>query len=193
MQTTIPIFPLNTVLFPGAMLPLRIFEQRYLEMVKICLRDGTGFGVCLIREGTEVGTPAVPEDIGCTCLIAQWDMPHLGLFQLTGRGERPFRIVEFSTRPDGLIRAQVEFLPDAAGQPDPAVAALCRQVVEQIVERLGRQYFPPPLDLDDPRWLSYRLAEVLPLELGEKQALLEERTDAERLRRVHEALTRPAL
>ena len=61
-RTTVPIFPLGTVLFPGGVLPLRIFEVRYVEMAKACLKEGTPFGVCLIREGTEVGTPAVPED-----------------------------------------------------------------------------------------------------------------------------------
>ena len=77
----IPIFPLSTVLFPGGLLPLRIFEQRYLEMTKTCIRDLTPFGVCLIREGQEVGAPAVPHGVGCTARILQWDMPHLGLFR----------------------------------------------------------------------------------------------------------------
>jgi Lon protease-like protein len=80
MTTTIPIFPLNTVLYPGGMLPLRIFEQRYLEMTRDCLRDTTPFGVCRIREGAEVGTPALPESVGCTAVIAEWEMPHLACF-----------------------------------------------------------------------------------------------------------------
>src|SRR6185503_19497144 len=75
----IPLFPLNTVLFPGGRLPLRIFEQRYMDMAKACLRERTPFGVCLIREGREVGTPAIPADIGTLARIAAWDMPQLGL------------------------------------------------------------------------------------------------------------------
>ncbi|HTS52418.1 MAG TPA: LON peptidase substrate-binding domain-containing protein, partial [Burkholderiales bacterium] len=83
----IPIFPLGTVLYPGGLLPLRIFEQRYLDMTKSCIRDNAPFGVCLIREGTEVGAAAAPYAVGCTARIAQWDIPHLGLFHLVAHGE----------------------------------------------------------------------------------------------------------
>ena len=82
MALEIPIFPLRCVLFPGGLLPLKIFEQRYLDMTKACIRDASPFGVCLLREGAEVGAPAVPHAIGCTALIQQWDMPHLCLFHL---------------------------------------------------------------------------------------------------------------
>src|SRR5712664_2056169 len=80
------LFPLNVVLCPGGRLPLRIFEQRYMEMAKACLRDSAPFGVCLIREGAEVGRPATPAAIGCLARIAEWDMPQLGLLQVTSRG-----------------------------------------------------------------------------------------------------------
>src|SRR5918995_6119962 len=90
----IHIFPLNTVLFPGGLLPLKIFEQRYIEMTKACLRDNRPFGVCLIREGREVGDPAVPETIGCLATIEKWDMPQLGLFQLVARGSERFRLLD---------------------------------------------------------------------------------------------------
>ena len=89
----IHIFPLNTVLFPEGVLPLKIFEQRYLEMTKLCLRDNVPFGVCLIREGTEVGRPAVPQSVGCLASITQWDMPQLGLFHLVTRGGERFRVL----------------------------------------------------------------------------------------------------
>ena len=82
----IPIFPLGTVLFPGGLLPLRLFEQRYLEMAKTCLRDAAPFGVCLIREGAEVGAPATPEPVGCLARIAHWDMQQLGLLQIVAQG-----------------------------------------------------------------------------------------------------------
>ena len=70
--TDTPLFPLGTVLFPGGLLPLRIFEQRYLEMAKVCLREGTPFGVCLIREGSEVGAPATHEELGCLAQGHRW-------------------------------------------------------------------------------------------------------------------------
>lgn len=193
MRVSLPIFPLNTVLYPGGLLPLKIFEQRYLEMTKACLRDGAPFGVCRIREGLEVGTPAVPDRVGCTASIAEWEMPHLGVFHLRCRGGQAFSIVERSAQPDGLIRANVEMLDDAEGDAmEPEAALLCRRVLEQIVARLGPQYFFPPPEYDNPRWVSYRLAEVLPLEPGDRQGLLETRTDSERLRRLQAFLKRVA-
>jgi Lon protease-like protein len=185
MTTTIPIFPLNTVLYPGGMLPLRIFEQRYLEMTRDCLRDTTPFGVCRIKEGVEVGKPALPEAVGCTAMIAEWEMPHLGVFHLKARGQQPFRIRNQTTQPSGLIRAEIEMLEEVPGSTNEEALVLCRRVLEQIVSRLGTDYFFPPLAYDDPRWVSYRLAEVLPLAFEEKQALLETRKDHERLMRLY--------
>jgi Lon protease-like protein len=98
----ISLFPLHTVLFPGGLLPLRVFEPRYMEMVSACLRGNEPFGVCLIREGREVGAPAVPHSVGCLARIAQWDMQQLGVLNIVARGERRFRIVERSVQPDGL-------------------------------------------------------------------------------------------
>ena len=185
MTTTVPIFPLNTVLYPGSLLPLRIFEQRYLEMTRDCLRDSTPFGVCRIKEGVEVGKPALPEALGCTAVIAEWEMPHLGVFHLKARGQQRFRIRHQTTQPNGLIRAEIDLLEEVPGSANEESLALCRRVLEQIVSRLGAEYFFAPLAYDDPRWVSYRLAEVLPLSLEEKQTLLETRDDHERLMRLH--------
>ena len=69
-RETVPVFPLQTVLFPGSLLPLRIFEVRYMDMAKACLKEGSPFAVCLIKEGSEVGAPALPEPIGCLARIA---------------------------------------------------------------------------------------------------------------------------
>ena len=189
MTTSIPIFPLNTVLYPGGLLPLKIFEQRYLDMTKACVRDATPFGVCRIREGREVGQPAVPEAVGCTALVVEWEMPHLGVFHLQTRGQHPFRILRQMTQSDGLIRAEIELLKEAAGPIQQESFAHCRRVLEQIIEKIGADYFSSPLAYDDPRWTSYRLAEVLPLDLEEKQGLLESRNDGERLQRLHAYLT----
>jgi Lon protease-like protein len=167
----IPLFPLNTVLFPGGVLPLRIFEQRYLEMTKACLRDTTPFGACLIREGREVGTPAVPCSVGCLATIAEWEMPQLGLFHLVARGSERFRILRTQTAANGLIAADVELLP-AVPEP-PHVDAACRSVLESVIGKVGSERFPAPIDLDNANWVAYRLAEILPIELAEKQSLLE--------------------
>ena len=161
-------------------------------MTKACVRDATPFGVCRIREGREVGLPAVPAQVGCTALIAQWEMPHLGVFHLQTRGQHPFRILRQATQSDGLIRAEIELLEENGGETEPGSLALCRRVLEQIVERLGPGYFFVPLEFDSPRWISYRLAEVLPLASEDKQALLELRNDGERIGRLHAYLTQGA-
>lgn len=189
MGERIPIFPLNTVLFPGGLLPLKVFEQRYLEMTKACLRDGRPFGVCLIREGLEVGTAAVPEPVGCLASIEQWEMPQLGVFHLLARGGERFRIGDMHVAPDHLISAVVEPIPPDA--PVAAVDPVCRQVIEAIAGKVGPERFPAPLRLEDAAWVGYRLAEILPVETRLKQELLE-LTDAgrrlERLRGVLENL-----
>ena len=116
----IPLFPLRTVLFPGGRLPLRIFEQRYLQMAKACLRHEQPFGVCLIREGREVGEPALPEEVGCMARIVEWDMPQFGVLQVVARGERRFRIQSRRVQADGLALASAQLLgeeSDAALDP----------------------------------------------------------------------------
>ena len=180
------IFPLNTVLFPDGVLPLKVFEQRYLEMTKACLRDNAPFGVCLIREGREVGAPAVPETVGCLATITQWDMPQLGLFQLVTRGGERFRILGTRIARDGLISAEVELLP--AETPAAAMDHTCREVLSLIIEKVGAENFPAPIRLDDAAWVAYRLAEILPIDTPVKQQLLELQDAAERFARVRRIL-----
>ena len=175
----LPLFPLNTVLFPGGMLPLKVFEQRYVEMTKRCVRDDTPFGVCLIREGREVGEPAVPETIGCTARIGQWEVPHPNLFHLVARGERRFRIVRTAVAPLGLLTCEAELLPQEASAEAPD--ALCRKVLAALIERVGAERFPDPVQLDDAAWVGFRLAEALPLPMEFRQQLLETDSSSTRL------------
>jgi hypothetical protein len=169
----IPLFPLGTVLFPGGLLPLRIFEQRYMDMCKSCLRDGTPFGVCLIREGAEVGAPAVPMAVGCLARIVQWDMEQLGLLQIVAQGERRFRILEHRSRSDGLVMGIVDLLPEESDGPLPAAAGACRELLERIAGEHGERLFLQPYRFDSCAWVSARLAEVLPLPAATKQQMLE--------------------
>jgi Lon protease-like protein len=185
------IFPLGTVLFPGGALPLRIFEQRYLEMTKACLRDSRPFGVCLIREGREVGDPAVPETVGCLATIERWDMPQLGLFELLARGGQRFRLLETQVAKNGLMTGSIELIEENP-TPGPADNA-CREVLKLIIDRLGDTHFPSPISLDDPLWVGYRLAEVLPLEARVKQELLELPGAGERLERLRQLLLKEGL
>lgn len=169
----IALFPLQTVLFPGGRLPLRIFEQRYMDMAKACLRDESPFGVCLIREGAEVGEPAVPEDIGCMARIVSWDMQQLGVLQVMTRGEQRIRILERSVQPDGLARARVELLaPEQDAVLDPA-ADLCARVLRKALDTAGDGLVEPPLRYESAAWVSARLAELLPLSGASRQRLLE--------------------
>jgi hypothetical protein len=169
----IPLFPLQTVLFPGGRLPLRIFEQRYMEMAKACLRDGTPFGVCLIREGGEVGEPALPEELGCTARIAEWDMPQLGLLQVVARGEQRFRIRSRRVQADGLALAGIELLPAEAEALLDAQSDLCARVLRRIVDAAPAGLVEPPPRYESGAWVSARLAELLPLSPASKQRLLE--------------------
>ena len=181
MSLEVPIFPLRTVLFPGGLLPLKIFEQRYLDMTKICIRDGTPFGVCLIRDGDEVGAPAVPHAVGCTALIEEWEMPHLGLFHLLCRGESVFRITEQWTAKNRLLHARVELRDAPAPQQlAPAYQPLA-DLLERIIDKVGAERFPAPMLLQDADWVASRLTEILPLEPALKQQMLESREPEARL------------
>jgi len=185
-QIELPLFPLNTVLFPDGLLPLKVFEQRYVEMTKRCLSDASTFGVCLIREGAEVGDPAVPALLGCTATIEQWDLPHPNLFHIVARGKQRFRVVRTEVAALGLIVARAELLATEtdSGTPDP----LCRDLLAGLIERIGADRFAGKTDLDDAAWVSYRLAEVLPLSLDLRQQLLETDSAQTRLQMLREIL-----
>lgn len=182
----LPLFPLNTVLFPGGRLPLKVFEQRYVEMTKRCVRDGSPFGVCMIREGKEVGTPAIAADIGCTALIEEWDLPHPNLFELLARGERRFRVLQSEVAALGLLVCEAEYLePETAAEaPD----SLCRRVMSELVERIGSERFPGTIELDDAQWISWRLGELLPLSTALRQQLLETTSATARLAKLRDVL-----
>ena len=171
------------MLFPGGRLPLRIFESRYMEMAKACLKDGSAFGVCLIREGAEVGAPATPSDVGTLARIVTWDMPQLGVLHVAARGEQRFRILERRVQPDGLTRASIELLGEDADAPVPESAGFSAKLLERVIEQ-HPELLERPHRLDSCSWVSSRLAELLPLPLEAKQALLElddARTRLERL------------
>ena len=173
LPAEIALFPLGTVLFPGGLLPLRIFEQRYMEMVSACLRGNEPFGVCLIREGKEVGAPAVPHAIGCLARIAQWDMQQLGMLNIVARGERRFRILERSVQRDGLARARIELLAEETDAAVSEDAAVCVRLLRTIVEEGAGARIEEPHRFESASWVSARLAEILPLPHALKQKLLE--------------------
>jgi Lon protease-like protein len=183
LSEEVALFPLHTVLFPGGRLPLRIFEQRYMEMAKACLRDNAPFGVCLIHQGKEVGEPAVPVGVGCLARIAEWDMPQLGVLQVTARGESRFRILHQRVQADGLVRASIELLPEGDDAPLPDAAARYAKLLERLIEQ-HPALLERPHRLDSSAWVSARLAELLPLPLEAKQALLETENGRARLEKL---------
>jgi Lon protease-like protein len=172
------------VLFPGGRLPLKLFEQRYLEMAKTCLKENSAFGVCLIREGAEVGAPATPHVVGTLARIATWDMPQLGVLQIVALGERRFRTRERRVQPDGLARASVQLLAPETDGAVPAEATRCVKILERVIEQ-HPGFLERPHRLDSCAWVSARLAEVLPLPLESKQALLELDDGRARLERLN--------
>ncbi len=169
----IPLFLLATVLFPGGRLPLQVFEQRYLEMVKACLREDRPFGVCRIRQGAEVGAPASHEDVGCLARITHWDLQQLGLLQIVAQGTDRFRVRERRLQADGLALAVIETLPEEADAPLPESFDAGRQLLERIAAEHGERLFVKPYRFNSSAWVSARLAEVLPLPGPAKQQLLE--------------------
>lgn len=184
MNLDIPIFPLDTVLFPAGRLPLRIFEVRYVDMTKVCIRDKSVFGVCLIRSGRETGAPAVPHALGCTARIVEWNVQGAGLFSLVTEGEQVIRILESRTCPDGLIRSQVELIEPMPSMPLPESHAALATFLGEIIEKLGASQFSQPPRLDDAVWVCHRLAEILPMKNESRLALLEPREPLDLLSRI---------
>ncbi len=169
----IPLFPLHTVLFPGGPLALRIFEPRYLDMISRCLRDESGFGVALIRQGREVGEAAQTHDIGTLARITYWESRPDGLLGITIRGERRFRIHSTRVMPDQLVMAEVTYLPEAETEILPPRFAPLAEMLRGIFEELDHPYVTLPRRYEDAAWIAGRLAEILPLPRSRKQQLLE--------------------
>ena len=178
----IPLFPLGAVLFPGGPLPLRIFEARYIDLVSRCLRDGSGFGVVLIREGAEAGGPALTFDVGTYARIVDFSRQDDGLLGIRAQGERRFRILERRRARDGLNVADVEWLPGDRVVPLPAEFADLGPALEAVLEQVGEPYASLERRLDDAAWVAGRLAEIIPIPPGHKQHCLELDDPVERLR-----------
>ena len=173
MTVRVPLFPLQTVIFPGGRLPLRIFEQRYLGMVKQAIADQSTFGICSIREGNETDALAIPFDVGTLVRVTDWDMPQTGILHIQTEALERFVIRSTRGEASGLLVGKVDEV-----SPEPALAvpdelALSAEILRHIIDELGAENFPPQHDLDNAVWVGYRLSEVLPLKLNVKQNLLE--------------------
>lgn len=180
----IPLFPLHNVLFPGGVLPLRIFEPRYLNMISACMKQGGGFGVALILSGNEVGEAARTYEIGSYVEIADWTLRDDGFLGVSVRCEGRFRILNTEVQSDHLVRAEVERIPERPSSEIPAQYAAAVNLLRDIITKVGGHYAEIEPHYDDPLWVSGRLAELLPIELLQKQHLLQMDDPLQRLERL---------
>jgi uncharacterized protein len=180
--TLLPLFPLNMVLFPDGPLPLRIFETRYYDMVRRCMREGSGFGVVLIREGRETGTGDTEVyEVGTEAAITDFHQLADGLLGLSCVGRQRFRIVARSRQADGLNLGEVNWIEAQPALPVPARHARLPALLRSVLPQLGEVYASIDMRLDDAAWVGHRLAEILPLPLADKQSYLEIDDPLERL------------
>jgi uncharacterized protein len=169
---SIALFPLNVVLFPEGRLPLRIFETRYIDMVRNCMRGNFNFGVVLIRDGSEVG-PAETLDVGTIAKIVDFHQLSDGFLGLSCVGEQRFRILRRSRQTDGLNIAEVDWLSPEPIVPVPPRHAHLADLLKTVLPQLGEVYTGIVMRLDDAAWVGHRLAEILPIAATEKQFALE--------------------
>ncbi len=176
----LPLFPLKLVLFPGALLGLKIFEARYLDLVAECLRTQRPFGVVCLRQGTEAGrdgTPTLLEGVGVLAHIEEVDAERAGILHLRCRGGQRFRPRHAPTqRDDGLWTAAVDVIADDPVRlPGPAMLQTVSALGEAIrkLQDQGRSPFLQPYRLDDAGWVANRWCELLPVSMAAKQKLME--------------------
>lgn len=178
----LPLFPLNTVLFPGMPLSLHIFEERYKKMINLCIAEKMPFGVVLISSGTEaLGPLADPYTVGCTARITQVQPISQGRMNLVAVGQDRFRVLELDkeSQPYLVGRVEIDNLPDPTpGTLDPLGQGLRPQVVRylEILAKAGDVQFDPSQLPDDPMGLANLAAFLIRVEADQKQKLLESAT-----------------
>lgn len=178
----IPLFPLGTALFPGGFIALKIFEARYLDMMKRCLREKTPFGVVSILDNQASDADATPatnlSSIGTLATLEEFDAIQPALYMTKSYGTQRFRVLEIKQESDGLWMGQVELIDADPDIPLPKehekIAALLNEIISIITSEdlLGDRAFKAPANLNDCGWVSNRLAELLPIPLSQKNHLL---------------------
>ena len=185
-----PLFPLNTVLFPGGPLPLRIFETRYVDMVRRCMREHCPFGVVLIRAGAEAGAVGETAEIGTMARIVDFNPLADGLLGITCVGEQRFRVLKRWQQSDGLNVGDIELIPEEQSAQVPGEFLHLSDLLRKVLPELGELYASVPKKFNDVAWVSCRLAEILPVALTEKQECLELDDPVDRLRRLNPLIKR---
>ncbi|WP_420473007.1 LON peptidase substrate-binding domain-containing protein [Noviherbaspirillum sp. ST9] len=195
----LPLFPLKTVLFPDGVLPLKVFEARYIDMVRECMKDNVPFGVVLIKSGQEVGAAAEPEEVGCLAHITGWDMETLGVMMLRTQGGERFRIRETRVLPDQRLEARVDLIAPDSTVPTSDIHVTCAKTLKMVIDDVnakgrverGSDFISPfsqPIRLDSASWVANRWCEILPIPLKARQKLLELLDVESRLSIIHQYL-----
>ncbi len=172
---SLPLFPLQTVLLPGAALGLRLFERRYIDMVRDCGRNGHGFGISLVLEGNEAGVPASPAAFGTEAVIEDFGSGSDGLLTLQVRGARRFHVERTRVRDSGLIIGDL-----AWRAPDPQVPlrpehALLATLLQHFLDKVGGEHSKVEQSkYEDAAWVGWRLAEFMPLTDLQRLSILQD-------------------
>ncbi|HWI81361.1 LON peptidase substrate-binding domain-containing protein [Ramlibacter sp.] len=199
---SLPLFPLGAVLFPGGLLPLRIFEVRYLDMIGRCRRAGAPFGVVCLTQGSEVRQPGRSEafcQVGTLATITHLETPQPGLMMVRASGTQRFRITRRDQLRHGLWVGDVERLPDDRAVPIPTdlqpTADALRKLIESLQQKTVGSELPlqPPWRLDECGWVANRWCELLPLPNTVKQRLMELDNPLVRLELVSDVLARTGI
>lgn len=179
---SLPLFPLTGIVLPGGLMPLRLFERRYIDMVSRCLKQESGFGICLIESGLEAGVPAKPYAVGCRANIIDFDQGEDGLLHITAQGDQEFRVNTFAADESELLIGDVTYF----SQTDEPHS---QDILPELATKLGLilDYVEPNINyperkLDDADWVCYRLLELLPLAPQARFELLRMESNAHRMR-----------
>ncbi len=201
MTITLPLFPLKLVLFPGGVLPLSIFEKRYVDMVRNCLRNNNGFGIVAdltdFSGSSYSGHSSLPfAEVGVMVEITDTNVTQPGLFDLRCLATQKIMVQSASQQDDGLWLGQVVLLPSEPDIPLPHNIVAPKVYFEQLTKSLEEEAhleelspFQIPYQLESGTWLANRWSEILSIPLDEKQSLLELDSPLTRLTLINEMLT----
>lgn len=172
------LFPLNTVMFPGSVLPLQIFEQRYLNLVKDCMKQETGFVIVLISDGKEVGATPQIYSTGCFVEIIDWESLANGLLGISIEAKYRVQLTNSAVRDDGLLLAEASIIKSTLdqNQPLPKAFASLSDTLQQLLHHPFAQQYKNKVDFNNTADVCYRLSELLPISNKQKQLLLETET-----------------
>ena len=172
LDSALPLFPLPTVLFPGARLRLRIFEPRYIDLIRDCLRDNSGFGIVPSKDGRDTGTAATPYPVGTCARICDWDQGQDGLLNIVVEGTFRFRIQSLAVQANQLTIAAVDWLPDPLHTATPEEFCQLQALLNKMLEHAAPAPAEMPAMPTTASALAYCWTQFIPLTLARRAELL---------------------